>query len=70
MIAIALFTLATAEKIVGYAVGAGKKTPVSEFSGEVGDANFKIYVGSSSSTNFDYNTLKHSDKTGLEGKSY
>ena len=70
MIAVALFTLAMAEKIVGYAVGAGQKIPESSFSGEVGDAGFKIYVGSGAATDFDYNALKHSDKTGLDGKPY
>ena len=65
MITIALFILAMAEKIVGYTVGAGEKTPTSSFGTEVGVEGFKIKVGGGSSDFKDFSSYNYQDKSSL-----
>ena len=65
MIAVALFTLAAAEKIVLYISGVGSETGVtSDFSNEVGYSEFRINTGDSNSS-FDFNDLKGNEDTGF-----
>lgn len=67
MIAIALFTLAAAEKVVKYAVDSGSNSLTSTFVSEVNDADFRLDVGGSSTDFSDYNGYYHEDRSSLSG---
>lgn len=67
MISVALFALASAEKITMYITGAGTTTNLtSDFGSDVGDEDFRIHLGSGSD-GFNYNEMSR-DKTDAEFK--